>query len=96
MSEPASGTSSVPDARLRRLQDRLSRRPEAGTELEPPEGHTEAAELLIAKGADVNARMKGGGYTVLDLANLEEQTEIAVLLRKHGAKTGEELEAEGK
>ena len=53
--------------------------------------HAAGAELLIVKGADLNARMKGGGYTVLDLANLEEQTEIAVLLRKHGAKTGEEL-----
>lgn len=49
MSEPAPGTSSVPDARLRRLQDRLSRRPEAGTELEPPEGHTEAAVSLIIR-----------------------------------------------
>ena len=60
------------------------------------QGHVEVAELLIVKGADVNARIKGGGYTVLDLANLEEQTEIAVLLRKHGAKTGEELKAEVK
>ncbi|HAD74352.1 MAG TPA: hypothetical protein DCG16_01120, partial [Gemmatimonadetes bacterium] len=49
VSEPASGTSSVPDARLRRLQDRLSRSPEAGTELEPPEGHTEAAVSLIIR-----------------------------------------------
>ena len=40
--------------------------------------------------------MKGGGYTVLDLANLKEQTEIAALLRKHGGKTKKELEAEGK
>ena len=60
------------------------------------QGHAAVAELLIVKGADLNARMKGGGYTVLDLANLKEQTETAVLLRKHGAKTGEELKAEGK
>ena len=60
------------------------------------QGHAVVADLLIVKGADLNARMKGGGYTVLDLANLKEQTEIALLLRKHGAKTGEELKAEGK
>ena len=60
------------------------------------QGHAAVADLLIVKGADLNARMKGGGYTVLDLANLKEQTEIALLLRKHGAKTGEELKAEGK
>ena len=60
------------------------------------QGHAVVADLLIVKGADLNARMKGGGYTVLDLANLKEQTEIALLLRKHLAKTGEELKAEGK
>ena len=60
------------------------------------QGHAAVAELLIVKGADLNARIKGGGYTVLDLANLKEQTETAVLLRKHGAKTSEELKAEGK
>ena len=60
------------------------------------QGHAAVAELLIVKGADLNARMKGGGYTVLDLANLKEQTETAVLLRKHGAKTSEELKAQGK
>ena len=60
------------------------------------QGHTQVAELLIARGANVNARMKGGGYTVLDLANLKEQIELAGLLRKYGAKTGEELKAEGK
>ena len=60
------------------------------------QGHAAVADLLIVKGADLNARMKGGGYTVLDLANLKEQTETAVLLRKHGAKTSEELKAEGK
>ena len=54
-------------------------------------GHKEVAELLIAKGADVNAK-NDGGETPLDGAD----GEIADLLRKHGGKTGEELEAEGK
>ena len=34
--------------------------------------------------------------TPLDMAILFDHTEIADLLRKHGAKTGEELKAEGK
>ena len=67
-------------------------------------GHKEVAELLIANGADVNqvAEMKrvdvSGNTTVkttpLDFA--KRHPEIADLLRKHGAKTGEELKAEGK
>ena len=62
-------------------------------------GHREIAELLIAKGVDVNAKVASGskqGLTALDAANETDQTEIADLLRKHGGKTGEELEAEGK
>ena len=50
----------------------------------------------IARGANVNAGMKGGGYTVLDLAYLKDHTGLADLLRKHGGKTVEELKAEGK
>ena len=49
------------------------------------------AELLIAEGADVNVT-NGSGATPLDYA----AGETADLLRKHGGKTGEELEAEGK
>jgi len=60
------------------------------------QGHTQVAELLITRGANVNGRMKGGGYTVLDLAYLKDHTGLADLLRKHGGKTGEELKAEGK
>jgi cytohesin len=55
----------------------------------------EIAELLIAKGADVNAR-DWEGNTPLDRAIQGKQTEIADLLRKHGAKTAEELKAAGK
>jgi len=36
------------------------------------------------------------GITPLDQANGRKQTKIADLLRKHGAKTGKELKAEGK
>ena len=54
-------------------------------------GHKEIAELLIAKGANVNA-MNKEGRTPLDSAD----GEVAALLRKHGGKTGEELKAEGK
>ncbi|MDP6417398.1 MAG: ankyrin repeat domain-containing protein, partial [Gammaproteobacteria bacterium] len=55
----------------------------------------EVVELLIAKGADVNAR-NNDGETPLDWAIEENHTETADLLRKHGGKTGEELKAEGK
>ena len=57
-------------------------------------GHKEVVELLIAKGADVNAR---GflGITPLDRAIRDKHPKIADLLRKHGGKTGEELEAAG-
>ena len=58
-------------------------------------GNKEVAELLIAKGADVNAKDDGGG-TPLDLAIKRNHTETADLLRKHGGKTAEELKAEGK
>ena len=52
------------------------------------------AELLIAKGANVNAKIRNG-QTPLDLAIERNRTATADLLRKHGAKTGEELKAAG-
>jgi len=57
----------------------------------------EIVGLLIAKGADVNAKVAPSdrffkGKTPLDLAS---KAEIDDLLRKHGGKTAEELKAEG-
>ena len=58
-------------------------------------GHMEVAELLLANGADVNAKNKDN-RTPLDKAIQRNHTKTADLLRKHGGKTGEELKAEGK
>ena len=58
-------------------------------------GHKEVVELLIAKNANVNAKNKDG-ETPLHSAIQNDHTQTADLLRKHGGKTGEELEAEGK
>ena len=58
-------------------------------------GHKEIAELLFAKGSDVNA-MDEGGKTPLDWAVKENRTESLYFLRRHGAKSAEELKAEGK
>jgi len=59
------------------------------------------AKFLIDKGADVNAKLNDGphnGSTPLDFANVPNlgDPEIADLLRKHGGKTAEELNAAGK
>ncbi len=67
-------------------------------------GHKEIAELLISKGADVTV-VDGDGYTALDWAiylddpsasreDKAAKKQIAVLLRKHGGKTGERLKIE--
>ena len=53
-------------------------------------GHKETAELLIAKGADVNAKDEDG-----DTPLVYAEGEKADILRKHGAKAGYELKAEG-
>ena len=59
------------------------------------EGRKETVELLIAKGADLNAK-DDDGKTPLDLTIKRKRTKAADLLRKHGGKTAEELKAEGK
>ena len=56
-------------------------------------GRKEIIELLIANGANVNA-IDFIGSTPLDLQFASPET--ADLLRKHGAKTAEELKSEGK
>jgi len=50
-------------------------------------GHKEIIELLIAEGADVNAKTDDG-VTPLDWGILNDDTETAALLRKHGGKNG--------
>ena len=51
-------------------------------------------ELLFLKGANVNAETDSGG-TPLDVANTWVHRPAADLLRKHGAKTAEELKTAG-
>ena len=70
---------------------------EGGTPLHFATGwdHKEIVELLIDAGADVNAK-DDVSDTPLDVAIQLKRTETAELLRKHGGKTGAELEAEAK
>ena len=58
-------------------------------------GNIEAVKQHIAAGTDVNAR-RAIGDTPLDGAIQRKRTETIDLLRKHGGKTGAELQTEGK
>jgi len=58
-------------------------------------GNKSMVRLLIQKKANVNATAIKG-WTPLDLAHKEEHVEVVELLRENGAKTSEELKAEGK
>ena len=58
-------------------------------------GNKSMVRFLIQKKANVNA-MAMQGWTPLDLAQKKEQFEVVQLLRENGAKTSEELKAEGK
>ena len=48
-------------------------------------GHKEIVELLISEGADMNVKCSNQN-TPLDVAIKYKRTEIAVILRKHGAR----------
>ena len=54
------------------------------------EDHKEIAELLIDKGTDVNAKNERD-ETPLDCSIKNKRSKTSDLLRKHGGKTGEEL-----
>ena len=60
------------------------------------EGYKEIVELLIANGANINS-LNEDKKTPLDLLSSNElkgvKAKTAIFLRKHGAKTGEELKA---
>ena len=58
-------------------------------------GNKSMVRFLIQKKANVNATAMQG-WTPLDLAHKEEHVEVVELLRENGAKTSEELKAEGK
>lgn len=63
-------------------------------------GYIEIARLLINNEADVNSRIEGlfehPGKSPLDYSTESKHKEISKLLRQHGAKTSDELDAEQK
>ena len=69
--------------------------PDISIHIAAMQGNLEAVKQHIAAGADVNAKDVNAkdvnGYTPLDWAIFNKDTETAALLRKHGGKTGAEL-----
>ena len=61
-------------------------------------GHLEIVDILIDNNADINpvSYKLGKSETPLDAALVNGFIEVSDFLRKHGAKTAEELKAEGK
>jgi ankyrin repeat protein len=63
-------------------------------------GRGQIIELLIANGANVNALITSSrnykGKSTLDVAIESKKRKLVPILRNHGAKTSEELQAEGK
>ena len=57
-------------------------------------GFEEFTGILIAKGANVNAKDQFG-KTPLDSSSISNRSKTAKLLRKHGGKTSEELKLKG-
>ena len=80
---------------LKLLKDVLQKFEKLSNELEKKIiGQKEIIELLIAKGADLNAKGHNK-WTPLDWAIDHKRSEFADLLRNHGGKTAEELKAAG-
>ena len=62
---------------------------------DPEQDYEGIVAFLIAKDAEINAR-DNDGKTPLDLAIKGSTEEIVALIRKHGGKTGKELDAQEK
>ena len=52
------------------------------------DGHTRVIEILVDAGADINAQDKWGA-TPLDRALMCEHSDVAAILRRHGAKASD-------
>ena len=62
---------------------------------DPEQDYKKIVAFLIAKGAEINAR-DNDGKTPLDQAIKGSTEEMVALIRKHGGKTGKELDAQEK
>lgn len=81
-------SSDVVDFLLSRM-DNVNRMTSHGTtalHIATREGNTACVDVLLEKGADINAKTTHGGRTALDIATALEWTSIMKRLIKHGAK----------